>query len=67
MKKNLFNNYTFALKEESFEKQEEQFVEILRRKIVENGGHVVSGSAKAHYVIFEDGYDLEVWRNSNVR
>ena len=57
VKKNLFNDHTFAVHEESFEKQGEQFIEILRKKIIENGGHVVSGSAKAHYVIFEDGFD----------
>lgn len=67
VKKNLFNNFTFAVIEESFEKQSEDFLEILRKKVIENGGHVVSGSAKSHYVIFEDGYDQEVWRHNSVR
>jgi len=26
---------------------------------------VVDASKKAHYVIFEDGYDVEVWKNAN--
>ena len=57
VKKNLFGKVTFAVQDETFEKQDEHFTEMLRKKIIENGGQVLSGNSKAHYVIFEDGHD----------
>ena len=53
VKKNLFDNRTFAIIDESFEEQSNEIdLEVLKKKIIENGGHIVSGSIKAHYVIY---------------
>ena len=62
VKKNLFNNITFAIIESSFLKYEtEDFVEGMRRQIIENGGIVVQSDAKANYVVYEDGHNPDVW------
>ena len=61
VKKNLFQNLTFAVMEDSYKARGEMFFESIRRKIIENGGVVVNENQKAHYVMFEDGYDAEVW------
>jgi hypothetical protein len=47
--------------EDSYKARGELFFESIRRKIIENGGVVVNENQKAHYVMFEDGYDAEVW------
>ena len=66
VKKNLFKNFTFAIIDSSFLKFDtEDFVEGMRRQIIENGGIVVNSDAKANYVIFEDGHDSDVWRETN--
>lgn len=40
-------------------------MEGMRRTIMENGGQVVQADVKANYVIFEDGFDPNIWKNSN--
>ena len=42
VKKNLFQNLTFAVLEDSFKAQEEMFLESIRKKIIENGGIIVN-------------------------
>jgi|688.fasta_scaffold219263_1 hypothetical protein len=37
----------------------------MRRQIIENGGLIVNSDSKANYVIFEDGHDPDVWRETN--
>ena len=39
-----------------------QVVEMIRRQLIENGGRIVSSNSKANYVLFEDGYDRDVWQ-----
>lgn len=66
MKKNTFDNATFAIIEKSFLAHDsEDYIEGLRRTIIENGGHVVPHDSRANYVLFEDGYDPDVWRNDS--
>jgi hypothetical protein len=66
VKKNIFNNQTFAILEKSFlQHDNEDYIEGMRRTIIENGGQVVQSDKKANYIIFEDGYDNNIWRNAN--
>jgi len=66
VKKNILQNSTFAIIESSFLRHDSAaYIEGMRRTIIENGGHVVKQDEKANYVIFEDGYDCDIWRNSN--
>lgn len=66
VKKNLFNDATFAIVVESYQDGGDdtamQVVEMIRRQLIENGGRIVSSNSKANYVIFEDGFDSEVWK-----
>ena len=63
VKRPLFNRMTFAIKEDSYvSKDKTQVIEQLRRTITESNGIIVSANQKANYVIFEDGYDANVWQ-----
>ena len=62
----MFNDATFAIVVESYHDGGEytamQVVEMIRRQLIENGGRIVSSNSKANYVLFEDGYDRDVWQ-----
>ena len=53
---------TFAVLAGSFEARGEIFFESIRKKIIENGGVIVNENQKAHYVMFEDGYEPSLWK-----
>lgn len=57
---------TFAIIENSFSTNSEgtatEIVEMLSRQLIENGGRIVDSNSRANFVVFEDGYDLEVWQ-----
>jgi hypothetical protein len=67
VKRNLFEQQTFAIIEKSYGDQADgetaaELVERIKRQIIENGGRIVSADSKANFVVFEDGYEPNVWR-----
>ena len=42
----------------------EDEIEGMKRMIFQNGGKVVDKDAKAKFVIYEDGWDPEVWQKN---
>ena len=59
---------TFSIIEKSFIDAGESadFVEGIKRRIIEHGGKVVPSNDRANYVVQEDGYRADIWHLSSV-
>ena len=55
---------TFAILGQSFidAGESSDFVEGIKRRIIEYGGKVVRSTDRANYVVHEDGYREDIWR-----
>ena len=55
---------TFAILGQSFidAGESSDFVEGVKRRIIEYGGKVVRSTDRANYVVHEDGYREDIWR-----
>ena len=60
-KKDLFRKATFAIQTQSFNEVDEDYIEGMRRMIMEHGGIVVDENIKSNYIIQEDGYSVDGW------
>lgn len=64
VKLNVFREMTFAVLGHSFVDAGESadFVEGIKRRIIEYGGKIVDENDKANYVVQEDGYMPHIWK-----
>jgi hypothetical protein len=77
VKRGLFKNKTFAIKDDCYPDEgpistsfgefdsKSILIEDIIRKIIENGGKVVNGMHRSHYIITEDGEDPKIWDQMN--